>query len=104
MTGEGIYQALWTARALTREISCAWRDDATLNTALRRYALQRRRQHRAKQWCCQAFQAIIRRPRLSNSVHSFLSWREGVGNSFIGMVGNVYSPGEACWNMMKALA
>jgi 2-polyprenyl-6-methoxyphenol hydroxylase-like FAD-dependent oxidoreductase len=104
LTGEGIYQALWTARALAREVAGAWQSDSALNAALRRYASERRRQHRAKRWCCQAFQAIIRRPRLSNAVHDLLSLREGVGNSFIGMVGNVYSPGEACWNMMKALA
>ena len=103
LTGEGIYQALWTARALAREISRAWSDEASLSAALRRYANQRRRQHRGKRWCCQMFQAIIRRPRLSNAVHDLLSLREGIGNSFIGMVGNIYSPAQAGWNMMKAL-
>jgi len=103
LTGEGIYQALWTARALASEVSGAWSDDSMLNAALRRYANQRRSQHRGKRWCCQAFQAIIRRPRLSNAVHDLLSLRQGVGNSFIGMIGNIYSPAQACWNMMKAL-
>lgn len=103
LTGEGIYQALWTARALAREVSAAWSDDAALNASLRRYASQRRRQHRGKRWCCQVFQAIIRHPNLSNNVHDLLSLREGIGNSFIGMIGNIYSPAEACWNMMKAL-
>jgi hypothetical protein len=74
-----------------------------LNASLRRYANQRRRQHRGKRWCCQAFQAIIRRPRLSNAVHELLSCRQGIGNSFIGMIGNIYSPSQACWNMVKAL-
>ena len=74
-----------------------------LNVALRRYADRRRRQHRGKRWCCQVFQAIIRRPRLSNAVHDLLSWREGVGNAFIGLIGNSYTPAQACWNMMKAL-
>lgn len=104
LTGEGIYQALWTARALTNEASRAWANDTALNASLRRYAIQRRRQHRGKRWCCQAFQAIIRRPHLSNAVHDLLSLREGIGNSFIGMIGNIYTPGQACWNMMKALA
>jgi menaquinone-9 beta-reductase len=105
LTGEGIYQALWTARALAREVSSAWSlDDPALNTALRRYAEQRRRQHRGKRWCSQAFQAVIRRPRLSNTVHNLLSLRQGVGDSFIGMIGNIYSPTQGFWNMMKALA
>ncbi|HTY88912.1 MAG TPA: FAD-dependent monooxygenase [Candidatus Acidoferrum sp.] len=103
LTGEGIYQALWTARALAREVSGAWSDDATLNAALRRYARQRRRQYRGKRWCCRMFQAIIRRPRLSNAVHDVLSFREGIGNSFIGLIGNIYSPAQAALLMMLAL-
>jgi 2-polyprenyl-6-methoxyphenol hydroxylase-like FAD-dependent oxidoreductase len=103
LTGEGIYQALWTARALAREVSGAWLDDTALNASLRRYANQRRRQYRGKRWCCRVFQSIIRRPRLSNAVHDLLSLREGVGNSFIGMIGNIYSPAQAGWHMMKAL-
>lgn len=103
LTGEGIYQALWTARALSREVSAAGLDDSALNAALRRYATQRRRQHRGKRWCCRVFQAIIRRPRLSNAALSMLSLRQGIGNSFIGLIGNIYSPGQACWNMVKAL-
>jgi 2-polyprenyl-6-methoxyphenol hydroxylase-like FAD-dependent oxidoreductase len=103
LTGEGIYQALWTARAMADEVSRAWTMDNNLDAALRSYARRRRRQHRGKRWCCQAFQGIIRRPRLSNAVHDLLSLRQGIGNSFIGLVGNIYSPGQACWNMMKAL-
>lgn len=103
LTGEGIYQALWTARALVREVSSAWSDDTALNASLCRYSHQRRRQHRSKRWCCRMFQAIIRRPNLSNTVHDLLSLRRGIGSSFIGMIGNIYSPAEACWNMMKEL-
>lgn len=103
LTGEGIYQALWTANALAREVSRGWSDDVLLNAALRRYASRRRQQHRGKRWCCQLFQAILRRPRLGNAVHDLLSIREGVGNSFIGMIGNIYSPAQAGWQMLKAL-
>ena len=92
LTGEGIYQALWTARALAREVSHVWSNHAALNAALRRYANQRRRQYRGKRWCSQMFQSIIRRPRLSNAVLDLLSFREGIGNAFIGLIGNSYSP------------
>ncbi len=101
LTGEGIYQALWTARALAEEVADA--RAANLNDALQRYAQRRRRQHRGKQLCCRAFQAIIRRPHLSDAVHRALSLRAGVGDAFIGLVGNSYSPAQAVWNMMKAL-
>ncbi len=103
LTGEGIYQALWTARAMAREVTRGWADDRSLNTALRHYSRQRRRQHRGKRWCCQAFQVVIRRPHLSNAVHDLLSLRAGVGNSFIGLIGNIYTPAQAGWNIMKAL-
>ncbi len=104
LTGEGIYQALWTAQALSKEVSGAWETDKELNAALRRYALERRRQHRGKRWCCQMFQAIIRRPQLSNTVLALLSCRQGLGSAFIGLIGNNYTPTEAFWLMMKAFA
>jgi 2-polyprenyl-6-methoxyphenol hydroxylase-like FAD-dependent oxidoreductase len=104
LTGEGIYQALWTARALAENVSVAWQSDARLNEALRRYATQRRHQHLGKRLCCQAFQGIIRRAHLTNSIHRFLSLREGVGDAFIGLIGNNYTPAQAAWNIVKALA
>ena len=103
LTGEGIYQALWTAKALVENVSAAWQGEARLNAALRRYATQRRHQHLGKRLCCQAFQEIIRRPRLSNSIHRFLSFRQGVGDAFIGLIGNNYTPVQAVWNIVKAL-
>jgi 2-polyprenyl-6-methoxyphenol hydroxylase-like FAD-dependent oxidoreductase len=103
LTGEGIYQALWTARALAELVSDAWENDARLNAALRCYAGRRRRQHRGKRLCSQAFQGIIRRPHLSNAVHRLLSFREGLGDAFIGLIGNNYTPAQAAWHMVKAL-
>ncbi len=103
LTGEGIYQALWTARALTEEITALKHSEADLVPALQRYAQRRRAQHRGKRICCQAFQGIIRRPAVSNAVLGLLSWRQGVGDAFIGLIGNIYSPGQAAWKMMKAL-
>jgi 2-polyprenyl-6-methoxyphenol hydroxylase-like FAD-dependent oxidoreductase len=103
LTGEGIYQALWTARAMAEQVSAAWESDAQLNAALRRYSAQRHRHHLGKRLCCQAFQGIIRRPRLTNTIHRLLSFREGIGDAFIGLIGNNYTPAQAAWNMMKAL-
>jgi len=103
LTGEGIYQALWTARALAEEVTGARNYTTQLTTGLQRYAERRRAQHRGKRVCCQAFQSIIRRPKLSNAVLGLLSWRKGVGDAFIGLIGNIYSPGQAIWKMVKAL-
>lgn len=103
LTGEGIYQALWTARALAEEVIAAKNYSRELNAGLQRYAERRRAQHRGKRACCQAFQSIIRRPQLSNAVLGLLSWRKGVGDAFIGLIGNIYSPGQAVWKMVKAI-
>jgi flavin-dependent dehydrogenase len=103
LTGEGIYQALWTARALSEEIAAVGHSETDFAPALQRYAQRRSAQHRGKRVCCQAFQGIIRRAGVSNAVLALLSWRRGVGDAFIGLVGNIYSPGQAAWKMMKAL-
>jgi menaquinone-9 beta-reductase len=102
LTGEGIYQALWTALALTQEVTSSPR--SAVNDALRRYARRRREQHRGKRLCCQVFQGLVQRPYLSNQVHRLLSVRQGVGDAFIGLIGNNYTPAQAAWNMVKALA
>lgn len=103
LTGEGIYQALWTARALAEEVATTSDLNSSLALALRRYAQHRRAHYRGKRACCQAFQSIIRRPKLSNAVLGLLSWRKGAGDAFIGLIGNIYSPGQAVWKMVKAL-
>lgn len=103
LTGEGIYQALWTARALAEEIKATRISTSDPAPALTHYAQRRRAQHRGKRACCQAFQGIIRRPKLSNAVLGLLSWRQGIGDAFIGLIGNIYSPGQAVWKMVKAL-
>jgi menaquinone-9 beta-reductase len=104
LTGEGIYQALWTARALAEEVIAAKTFPTELAPALERYAQRRRAQHRGKRICCRVFQGIIRRPKLSNAVLDLLAWRQGVGDAFIGLIGNIYSPGQAVWKMVQALA
>jgi 2-polyprenyl-6-methoxyphenol hydroxylase-like FAD-dependent oxidoreductase len=104
LTGEGIYQALWTARALAEEVIAVKSFPTELAPALERYAQRRRAQHRGKRICCRVFQGIIRRPKLSNAVLDLLAWRQGVGDAFIGLIGNIYSPGQAVWKMVRALA
>jgi 2-polyprenyl-6-methoxyphenol hydroxylase-like FAD-dependent oxidoreductase len=89
LTGEGIYGALWTAEALVRSLTDGWSD---LPRTLERYAELRKREQRAKTVLCELFQVCIRRPWLANSVHWLLSRQQEVADSFIGIVGNSYSP------------
>jgi flavin-dependent dehydrogenase len=89
LTGEGIYGAFWHAEELVRCASGGWSD---LPAALARYARNRVRGLAAKSALCELFQFIIRRPSLANSVLKLLSQRQAVADSFIGIVGNSYTP------------
>jgi len=89
LTGEGIYAAFWTAEELVRCVSAGWRD---LPAALDRYAHIRARRERAKTLLCELFQQVISRPRLANMTLRLLARRQAVADSFIGIVGNSYSP------------
>jgi 2-polyprenyl-6-methoxyphenol hydroxylase-like FAD-dependent oxidoreductase len=91
LTGEGIFGALWTAEELVRCASEGW---SNLPAALDRYARQRDRRHFAKSALCELFQYVILRPWLANSVLKMLGRRQAVADSFIGIVGNSYSPGR----------
>ena len=98
LTGEGIYGALWTADELVRAVTTDWND---LPAALARYARIRAQRHRAKSVLCEVFQSMIRRPRLANSVGWLLARRQGVANSFIGIIGNSYPPGRGLLRMAQ---
>lgn len=89
LTGEGIYAALWTAEELARCVVAGWND---LPAALTRYARIRARRERAKTLLCELFQQIIARPWLANAALRLLARRQTVADSFIGIVGNSYSP------------
>ncbi len=89
LTGEGIYGALWHAEELVRCTSAGWGD---LPAALSRYARARARGQGAKSALCEIFQYVIRRPWLANTILKLLSQRQAVADSFIGIVGNSYSP------------
>jgi 2-polyprenyl-6-methoxyphenol hydroxylase-like FAD-dependent oxidoreductase len=91
LTGEGIFGALWTADELVRKVSAGWSD---LPSALARYARARAQRQRVKSALCEIFQQIITRPQLANGVHWLLSRKQAVADSFMGIIGNSYSPGR----------
>ena len=89
LTGEGIFAALWTAEALARRAADGWHD---LPSALASYARARARNQRAKSILCELFQQCISRPWLADQILHLLARRQAVADSFIGIVGNSYSP------------
>lgn len=89
LTGEGIFAALWTADELSRLVLAGWKD---LPRALDTYAEARAQRQRAKGALCELFQSVISRPALADSVLWLLARKQSVADSFIGIVGNTYSP------------
>ncbi len=101
LTGEGIYAALWTAEALARCVADGWHD---LPAALAGYARIRARRERAKTLLCELFQQVIARPWLANATLRLLARRQSVADSFIGIVGNSYSPARGIARIALALS
>jgi flavin-dependent dehydrogenase len=96
LTGEGIFTALWTAEALARRVIAGWHD---LPAALRSYAHARARDQRVKAILCELFQLCISRPTLADGILRLLARRQAAADSFIGIIGNCYSPARGFLRM-----
>ena len=101
LTGEGIFNALWTARALTAALE---KNRGDLPAALREYAVARRRTQRCKAALSHLFQGCISRPWLANGVLRLLSRRQAAADAFIGIIGNTHSPARGMSRMLGAFA
>lgn len=95
LTGEGIYQALRSSTLLDQ---CLWpaftSERKSLSGALANYVLEHKRAFAAKSRMNRLFQTLIRYPVACNWVGGALQGNPARANAFIGIVGNVYSPGE----------
>jgi len=98
LTGEGIFAALWTADELARCVTQGWAD---LPVALARYGRARAQRQRAKSLLCELFQAFIRRPWMANGILGLLARQQAIADSFIGIVGNSYSPAKGILRMAR---
>ena len=102
LTGEGIYMALWMAAALSERLADA--GPGNLTAALAAYGAARNRAHRGKQFLNRLFQHCIARPSVANGILRFLSWKQGTGDVFVGLIGNLYTPGRAMLKLIASLA
>jgi geranylgeranyl reductase family protein len=93
LTGEGMYNALLSAKLLAEEISI----DRTLSLFVTKKAFSRYRTKYAKvlknkTHLNKAFQRLIRHPLLVELIAKFLLTRQARANAFIGIIGNIYTP------------
>jgi len=88
LTGEGIYNGLLTAKLLSEAAT------------LREYARGHRQQLAQKIRLNEAFQFVIRRPKLVEGIGKILATSQRRADNFIGIVGNVHSPLRGLWRMI----
>ncbi len=103
LTGEGIFYALWGARALAEALSTVRTSDtAALDGALRRYAQARRAVVEPKWRLHHGFQWLLDRPRLIEHTSRFLAKRPRRADAFLGIIGNIYRPLEGLARTLTA--
>lgn len=97
LTGEGMTSALKTVKILVEELS----QNTTVPAAFLIYARRRVQEFQEKESLNHAFQKIIRSTTLCNLIALILSRSERLRNTFIGVIGNVYTPKGAIKVMAK---
>ncbi len=91
LTGEGIFNALWMAKALSCEI-IERKLLLNFNSAIRAYNIKKNSFFRQKKVTNFFFQWLIRKYILVEIVAKFLKTNRKRADSFVGIIGNVYSP------------
>jgi len=106
LTGEGINNALWMASELSSHLAAAKASgggEEALQKGLRAYALAKRQHFRQKSNLNRIFQFIIRAPFLAEASGKFLGKHQERADTFIGVIGNVYTPLKGLRLMLHTL-
>lgn len=90
LTGEGITTAIKTARVLSDEIL----KSKTVEEAFENYARRRKVDFAEKEKLNIQFQTLIKFPLATDFVALFLNLSKRLRDTFIGVIGNVYTPTE----------
>ncbi|MEK7483879.1 MAG: FAD-dependent monooxygenase [Planctomycetota bacterium] len=94
LTGEGIYNALWTAHFLAQKLCELAKplEPKEIEKKLQEYARGKKRQFRQKVFLSKVFQNVIQHQSLCEGIAFFLIPSQKRANIFIGIIGNVYNP------------
>lgn len=96
LTGEGMYNALWSANCLSQEFTHLKGSlkDSNIKSSLNRYDLKKRKHFRQKIILAKIFQFIIYHPFILELAGKFLIKKPERGHILIGVIGNIYKPIE----------
>lgn len=94
LTGEGIYNAMRSAQLISRVLVTAFQEQTPISTALEEYAHEHKKWLSAKSRLNRVFQFIIRQNWLVEAIGRYLRVSASRADTFIGIIGNIYTPGE----------
>lgn len=103
LTGEGIYNALWSAHCLAQKLSELKNRSniEAIEEQLLRYAREKKKHFRQKTILSKSFQKVIQHRSLCELIAFFLVPSQKRANIFIGIVGNVYRPLQGLLLLLK---
>jgi geranylgeranyl reductase family protein len=94
LTGEGIFQALISAECFANAF-LAERKEALFPQIVPSYEKFRKSIFWQKRLLNQSFQLVIRSSFLSNSIATLLQMNQKIADTFIGIIGNIFTPTQA---------
>jgi menaquinone-9 beta-reductase len=94
LTGEGIYQALISADGFAQAYLTE-RKIALFPESVASYEIFRKKVFWQKRLLNRGFQLVIRYAFLSNGVAAFLQMNQKIADTFIGIIGNIFTPTQA---------
>lgn len=92
LTGEGVFNAIWMARHLADSLKTNQNSLFNNNLALKEFEKKRKQFFRQKKVVNTIFQWIIKKPVIVEVIGKFLNLSSKKRNSFVGIIGNIYSP------------
>lgn len=97
LTGEGIANALLSADLLYSSLV----EHNELSLALAHYKQTKKKANLQKYILNTVFQYVIRKPILVSLISGFLQKNENRANTFIGIIGNIFTPIEGAMRLLK---
>jgi menaquinone-9 beta-reductase len=105
ITGEGIFNAICSAKILSDELIKARTQSLTnYKPGVARYAEQHKKTLAQKAKLNRVFQWVIRHPSVVEFIAQFLKKSATRANAFVGVIGNIYSPQQGLIEMFKRKA
>jgi flavin-dependent dehydrogenase len=101
LTGEGMFNALWMGRQLAMRVNERKNENLfDCSGAFEAYARDHKSQFLQKKILNSIFQFVISKPWLVELLGKFLNTSQSRRDTFVGIIGNIYSPGVGLFRLL----